>query len=93
MKKAAAWALCLLCLLLPWSALAEETITACGITVDSDATAIDFGPVVVTDVDALVELLDRLPRLETVDMYESCLSKTEMDMLFGRYPQITFGWT
>ncbi|MGN0996500.1 MAG: leucine-rich repeat domain-containing protein [Candidatus Ventricola sp.] len=92
MKRAAVWLLALL-LLVPLGAWAEGTITACGITVDAGATAIDFGPVRVTDVDALTEMLDRMPRLERVDMFESKLSKTEMDMLFTRYPQITFGWT
>ena len=80
-------------LLLPLGAWAEGTITACGITVDAGATVIDFGSVRVKDVDALVAMLDQMPQLERVDMYESRLSKTEMDMLFTRYPQITFGWT
>lgn len=70
-----------------------QTITACGITVPADATAIDFGDVLVTDVPALVAMLDQMPQLKTVDMYESSLSKADMDMLFDRYPQITFGWT
>ena len=70
-----------------------QTITACGITVQADASVIDFGDVRVTDVDALTAMLDQMPQLETVDMYSSRLEKEEMDMLFIRYPQITFGWT
>lgn len=92
MKRAAVWLAALL-LLLPLGAWAEETITACGITVDAGAAAIDFGPIRVTDMDELTAMLDRMPKLERVDMFESRLSKTEMDMLFTRYPQITFGWT
>ena len=87
------WAAALLLLLLVCPALAEETITACGITVAADATAIDFGDVRVTDVAELVRMLDAMPQLETVDMYRSRLDKADMDMLFNRYPQITFGWT
>ena len=85
--------LLLLLLLWPLGARTEETITACGITVSADATAIDFGEVVVTDIGELVTFLDGMPQLEKVDMYASKLSKTDMDMLFTRYPQITFGWT
>lgn len=70
-----------------------EMITACGITVPADATTIDFGDVRVTDVGALTQMLDAMPQLEVVDMYQSRLEKTDMDMLFTRYPQITFGWT
>ncbi|MBP3657032.1 MAG: leucine-rich repeat domain-containing protein [Clostridia bacterium] len=84
----------LMCFLLASSAaLAQGTITACGITVDADAEAIDFGEVKVTDLDALTEMLDAMPHLTQVDMYASRLKKQEMDMLFNRYPQITFGWT
>lgn len=82
--------------LLAYGALAAaqgEMITACGITVPADATKIDFGDVRVTDVDALTQMLDLMPQLEVVDMYQSRLEKTDMDMLFTRYPQITFGWT
>lgn len=92
-RKSLAAGLLLLLLLWPLGATAGETVTACGITVSADATAIDFGEVVVTDVDELTTFLDGMPQLETVDMYASKLSKTDMDMLFTRYPQITFGWT
>ena len=85
--------LLLLLLLWPLGARTEETVTACGITVSADATAIDFGEVVVTDIGELVTFLDGMPQLEKVDMYASRLSLTDMDMLFTRYPQITFGWT
>ena len=92
MKRFAACLLvCLLAFVCPASA--QETITACGVTVPADAVAIDFGDVRVTDVDALVAMLDQMPQLKTVDMYRSRLDKSDMDMLFTRYPQITFGWT
>lgn len=93
MKKFAVIALFLLLCGMACCACAQGTITACGITVAADAAQIDFDTVRVTDVDELVEMLDQMPQLEKVDMYRSSLSKTDMDMLFTRYPQITFGWT
>lgn len=91
MKRLSVWLAVLL--LLPLCAWAEGTITACGITVDAEATAIDFGGTIVRDIKALEAMLDRMPQLTQVDMYASSLSKQEMDELFTRYPQITFGWT
>ncbi|MBQ2948084.1 MAG: leucine-rich repeat domain-containing protein [Clostridia bacterium] len=84
-----------LLLLLPAfaSAGSPHVVSACGIAVSSDAERIDFGHVKVEDVDALVGLLDQMTCLTAVDMYESRLSKDDMDMLFNRYSQITFGWT
>ena len=86
---------CLMLMLLAAAcpAAAQGMISACGISVPADASAIDFGDVTVEDVDALCAMLDQMPQLETVDMYASSLSKSDMDMLFTRYPQITFGWT
>ena len=85
---------CLLfCMTKPMSAQQVQMISGCGMTVSSDATAIDFGDISVTNVKALTALLDQMPQLERVDMYQSRLEKTDMDMLFYRYPQIMFGWT
>ena len=92
-KRFACICLTVLALLMPFASLAQETITACGITVPADAVRIDFGDVKAEDVEALCAMLDRMPQLEAVDMYASSLSKSDMDMLFTRYPQITFGWT
>lgn len=95
MMKRITLSILLLLLLLPAfaSAGSSHIVSACGIAVSSDAERIDFGHVNVEDVDALVGLLDQMPCLTAVDMYESRLSKDDMDMLFNRYPQITFGWT
>lgn len=80
--------LCALC-----AGAVAEPLTYCGITVDSQDTVVDFGSVKVTDVPALVEMIEQMPNLTQVDMYESRLSKSDMDMLFDGYPQIRFGWT
>ena len=92
MKKIAMLILSLAVLFCMGAAQAEE-ITGCGITVDKDATYIDFGNVRVTNVDALVELIDQMPNLTQVDMYKSSLKRSATDKLFDRYPNITFGWT
>jgi len=92
MKTIGAVLVFLLLCMAAWGACGE-TVTACGITVDLMAEEIDFGSVKVTDVDALTQLLDRMPNLRRADMYESSLKRAQMDMLFTRYPQITFGWT
>lgn len=74
---------------------AAEPITACGITVDTEDTCIDFGDVKVTkeQIPELMEMLDRMPNLTQVDMYASSLKLAETDLLFDRYPDIFFGWT
>lgn len=90
------WTACVLTLLLALGLgvyAQAETITGCGITVDTEDTYIDFGNVRVTDVDALVALLDQMPNLTQVDMYSSSLKRSATDLLFDRYPNITFGWT
>lgn len=90
MKRLFIAVLMLLCLCLPASA---QTVTGFGLTVDTQATSLDFGETKVKDVEALTALLDQLPALESVDMYASRLSNENMDMLVSRYPHIAFGWT
>lgn len=72
---------------------AAESITGCGITVERNATRIDFGSTKVRDIEELTALLNDLPDVVQVDMYESRLSNEDMDLLKNRYPQISFGWT
>ena len=93
MKYALVWMLALSLVLGMGACARAESITGCGITVDTEDTAIDFGNVRVTDAQELVELLDQMPNLTQVDMYASSLKRTATDMLFDRYPNITFGWT
>ncbi len=87
--------LILACLLLACFAMpaAAQTLEFAGLTFDRSATAIDFGDTPVTDVEGLKALLDQMPALERVDMYQSRLTIGEMDALFDGYPQIFFGWT
>lgn len=74
-------------------AAVAETITACGITVEDDATEIDFGNVKVKNIDELCALIDRLPNLKSVDMYRTSLTSEQLEMLSQRYPDIVWGWT
>ena len=90
--KHAVWIL-LCILLLPAFTVSAEPVSFCGIMADTEDTVLDFGDIPVTDIPELVEALDRMPNLVKVDMYQSRISRENMDMLFYRYPQIDFGWT
>lgn len=75
------------------SCACAQTLEFMGMTFDSTATAIDFGETAVTDIEGLTALIDQMPMLARVDMYESKLTTAQMDALFDGYPQIFFGWT
>ena len=94
-------ALVTLCLLFPSfcaSALAVEmesmgsTLTAFGMEIGQSETHLRITSKV-RDVDALCDLLDWMPNLTQVDVYESFFKRAEMAMLSERYPHIRFGWT
>lgn len=80
----------LLCM--PVCVLAEP-ITGCGITVEREAESIDFGRVRVEDAEALCALVDQMPNLKRVDMYQSSLPVDSLEMLYEKYPHIQWGWT
>ena len=75
------------------SCACAQSLEFMGTTFDRDAPAIDFGETSVTDIDALIALIEQMPNLAQVDMYASQLSTADMDRLFDGYPQIFFGWT
>lgn len=86
----------LLVLLLTVSASAlADTVTAYGVDFDTEAAELDLDAagVVVKDITELVALIDQMPNLETVNMYNSELTRAQMDTLFDGYPDIFFGWT
>lgn len=70
-----------------------ESISGCGITVESDAEMIDFDNVKVKDFDELCQLLDQLPHLKQVDMYRTSIASQNIEMLAERYPEMIWGWT
>lgn len=93
MKKASVLLLCLL-LCLPFSSLGEA-LDAFGLSVDPAAEVLDFDAagIQVMDAQALAALIDRLPHLREVRMYDSVLPREDMEWLFDAYPDVFFGWT
>lgn len=88
MKKAL---LLLLVLLMPLCALGEGL----GLDADLSAEVLDFDAagIQVTDAQALAALIDQMPNLREVRMYDSQLSRKDMEWLFDAYPDVFFGWT
>ncbi len=68
--------------------------TAFGQTFSTQSDSLDFGDAITDEnVSQLCALLDRMPALKEVLMFESKLSRENMDMLFDGYPEIFFGFT
>lgn len=92
MKKALL--LFLLCLLLTGAACAEN-VEAFGLSIDTNATVLDFDAagVQVDDAQVLSTLVEQLPQLQEVLMFDSKLPRKDMEWLFDAYPNVFFGWT
>lgn len=83
-----------LALLLAVSAVSmAEPVTVGKVTVDSEATEIDLGNQKLYHVENAVKLLDQLPNLKKADLYAERFKRSEIEMLFERYPQVEFGLT
>ena len=93
MKKTAVLLWCVL-LCVTFSSLGE-TLDAFGMTVEPTIEVLDFDQagIQVTDAQALAALIDQLPALTEVRMYESKMSREDMERLFDAYPEVFFGWT
>ena len=63
------------------------------LTVARGSTAVDFGEVIVTDLDALEAFLDQLPALRSCDMFATTVTADWCEALTARYPDVDFGWT
>lgn len=74
-------------------AQAEETVSFLTLQVPVTAETVDLGKNVVSDYTALCNFLDQLPNLKHLDMFETKISRTNIEMLAERYPQVKFGWT
>lgn len=74
---------------------AADTVTAYGVAFDPSAEVLDLDAagLVVKDITELMTLLDQMPNCTTVNMYNSKLTRAQMDTLFDGYPNIFFGWT
>ncbi len=80
------------------SAFGEEkakTAEAFGLTVDLSEEILDFDEagVNVTDAEALSALIDKMPLLREVRMFDSTMEQADMEKLFDSYPNIFFGFT
>lgn len=96
MKKKMLFLLPLLALLMALGITAHaDTLTAYGVTFDADAEVLDLDAagIVVTDTTELERIIQQMPNLTEVDMYDSQLTTAQMDALFDGYPDIFFGWT
>lgn len=77
-----------------WAASAQEAvITAYGLTIEVTATRLDLSGINVQDMEEFFQVLDQLPHLQTVDMYDSKLKRAQIYELAEKYPSIRFGWT
>ena len=64
-----------------------------GLTFAADAEEIDLGETRVTDFAAFADMLEKLPKLKKVDMFETQVTRQEIDMLGARFPEMDWGWT
>ena len=95
MKKCWLPLLCLTVLLLAIQAGYAEALNAFGVQIDPQTRVLDFdaASVRVTDAQAVADLLDQLPAVREVRMFDSELSREDMEWLFDTYPDVFFGWT
>lgn len=72
-----------------------ETVTAYGKEFDTSAEIVDLDALGIKteDIRPLLELIEKMPNLKEVDMYNSRLTQKQMDTLFDGYPEIFFGWS
>ena len=95
-KRIAAAALALLLALGAAPALGTEGPDIIGMRVDPGMTVLDLDAagVQMTDPKELAEVLDQMPELTEVRMFDSPMATEDMEWLFDRYyPRIFFGFT
>lgn len=95
MKKLIA-ALLLLCLLTAGLVHAEEnrTVSYLGqFTCDVNAEYINLDKTRVTEMDAFIAFLRKLPNIKKVDMFNTNMYAKDIDKLAAAFPDIEFGWT
>ena len=71
-----------------------ETVSYLGkFQADVNAEYIDMDKTRVTDMDAFITFLRKLPNLKKVDMFATQLYTKDIDKLAEAFPDIEFGWT
>ena len=94
MKKCMRTLLLTLCLtLMACAALAEDTVTFQGVTVEKSAEYLDMGETVIQDLTAFERFLDQLPSIKQVDMFATPVNRRQIDEMVTRFPDIEFDWT
>lgn len=81
-----------LCCLMGITAQAE-TFDAYGQTLNTEDTVLDLGKTKVTDFDELRQVINRMPNLTHVNMFNTRMERDIMAALTEEYPHILFGWT
>ena len=74
-------------------AIGEGIIEAYGLQISESETYLQLTNVNVQNLEEFMAVLDRLPGLAQVDMYESKLKRAQIEELAEKYPGIRFGWT
>lgn len=68
-------------------------LNICGVTVRTDAAAVDLSGISVENTDELEQAIACMEQLKTVDMCGCGLSNEEMDALNKRHEDVQFVWT
>lgn len=95
MRKAMVIALCLMAVCWLTVPSMAETLEAFGMTVETDAETLDFDAagINVTDAAALAAIIEQMPNLTEVRMFDSTMAQEDMETLFDAYPDVFFGFT
>ena len=97
MKRTIIACLLLLCLCFQCVCTAEEPVQTVSyqgkFTCDVNAEYIDLDKTRVTDFDAFISFLNKLPNIRKVDMFATNMYTKDIDRLAAAFPDIEFGWT
>ena len=83
----------ILLLTLALTAGAEGFVEAYGLQIDRHETTLQLANINVQNIEEFMSVIDQLPHLMQVDMYESKLKRAQILELAEKYPHIRFGWT
>lgn len=93
MKKTVLVAVIVFILLFAAACAMGETFEAYGLTLSEDQKTLDLGKTKIEDFEEFVEVLKKMPSLESVSMFNTRMEKETMELLHETFPNIRFGWT